>query len=234
MGPLSSRGFLFFDLFYTLSRPARRDPVTEFSILGLTKDEWNRYAVAPAVYTPRATGKVTDPIQIIDEIAATLPFPVSKETRELLLKLRVARMRTCLTEIPDSVLGTLQRLKSSGKRLCLLSNADAIDTQGWPDSPLRPLMEQAVFSWQAGVMKPDPAIYTLAAERMGARPEECIFIGDGSFGELAGAKAAGFAAIMTEEFDVKPEPSRMEMISISDAVIGSFPELIPLLTEKEA
>ncbi|WP_308447807.1 HAD family hydrolase [Micromonospora sp. AKA38] len=47
--------------------------------------------------------------------------------------------------------------------------------------------------------KPAPAIYRLAAERLGVRPAECVFVGDGADGELAGARAVGMTAFRTTE-----------------------------------
>jgi putative hydrolase of the HAD superfamily len=48
--------------------------------------------------------------------------------------------------------------------------------------------------------KPDPAVYRLAAERLGAEPEECVFVGDGADGELPGAAATGMTVFRTVEF----------------------------------
>lgn len=38
--------------------------------------------------------------------------------------------------------------------------------------------EDAVISGDVGMRKPDPAIYRLAAQRLGLKPEECVFVDD--------------------------------------------------------
>jgi putative hydrolase of the HAD superfamily len=43
---------------------------------------------------------------------------------------------------------------------------------------LRDCFDQVVSSARVGLAKPDPRIYRVAAERLGHRPEECIFVDD--------------------------------------------------------
>lgn len=40
------------------------------------------------------------------------------------------------------------------------------------------LFDDVVLSFQVGLAKPDPKIFTLAAERLGVQPEECLFVDD--------------------------------------------------------
>ena len=46
------------------------------------------------------------------------------------------------------------------------------------------------------MMKPDPRIYRLACERLGVQPSGCLYIGDGSSGELTGASTVGMDAVL--------------------------------------
>ena len=48
-----------------------------------------------------------------------------------------------------------------------------------------------VFSCAVGVKKPDPRIYRIATDRLKVKPQECLYIGDGSSHELTGAFKAG-------------------------------------------
>lgn len=52
-----------------------------------------------------------------------------------------------------------------------------------------------VVSEEAGVAKPDPAIFHLAIERLGCRPSEAIMVGDSWEADVVGARAAGIAPI---------------------------------------
>ncbi len=40
------------------------------------------------------------------------------------------------------------------------------------------LFDDVVLSFQVGLAKPDPKIFKLASERLGVRPEECLFVDD--------------------------------------------------------
>ena len=43
---------------------------------------------------------------------------------------------------------------------------------------IEPLIDAAFISGDLGVRKPDPKIYNMALETLGARPNECIFVDD--------------------------------------------------------
>jgi putative hydrolase of the HAD superfamily len=80
-------------------------------------------------------------------------------------------------------------------RLGVLSNADA----SLPDRLRAPLaihdlFDVVVCSAEVGMAKPDPAIYRLAAERLGLPPEACVFIDDAE-PNVEAARAVGMAAI---------------------------------------
>lgn len=51
-----------------------------------------------------------------------------------------------------------------------------------------------VISAEEGVSKPDPQIYQRTCERLGRRPDECLFVDDRE-ANVAGAEAAGLGAI---------------------------------------
>ena len=53
-----------------------------------------------------------------------------------------------------------------------------------------------VTSEEAGVQKPDRKLFLLCAEKAGAAPEECVFVGDSLKKDVLGARAAGMEAIL--------------------------------------
>lgn len=114
-------------------------------------------------------------------------------------EMRRALARRLLSTVPRSTLDTLDVLRANGSRLALVSNATAETAEAWPHTPLADRFDTAVFSCAVGLAKPDPAIYPLAADRLGAAPEACVFVGDGADDELTGATAAGMTAIRTTE-----------------------------------
>lgn len=69
------------------------------------------------------------------------------------------------------------------------------------------------------IRKPDPAIYKLAAERIGHSPENCIFIGDSYQQDIIPAKSVGYTTILLKnELVNKLDYDKADIIirSISD------------------
>ena len=90
----------------------------------------------------------------------------------------------------------MRRLRASGIKIGLVSNADVTEVAAWNRSPLAPHFHSAVFSCEVGEKKPDPAIYRIALERLGVSAEQTVFVGDGGSRELEGAKAVGLSTVM--------------------------------------
>lgn len=104
-----------------------------------------------------------------------------------------------LAGVPSSSVAVLDALRADGHRIGLVSNATAETAEAWPATDLARRFDVAVFSCDVGLAKPDPAIYRLAAERLGVDPADCVFVGDGADGELAGAAAVGMTVVRTTE-----------------------------------
>jgi len=91
---------------------------------------------------------------------------------------------------------TLRHLRERGLRTALVSMCSPEVPELWRALPVAQLIDVEVFSSEDGVRKPEPAIYALAAERLGVPAERVLYVGDGSFGELTGASAAGMTAVL--------------------------------------
>jgi HAD superfamily hydrolase (TIGR01509 family) len=84
---------------------------------------------------------------------------------------------------------SLRTLRRRGLELAIVSNWDIglgeqLGKAGFGELP-------AVSSAEAGSPKPDPAVFLLAAERLGVRPDRALHVGDSEVDEQ-GALAAGF------------------------------------------
>jgi epoxide hydrolase-like predicted phosphatase len=95
--------------------------------------------------------------------------------------------------LPDqAMVAAVRRAKEAGLRTGLLSNtwgprgAPSVDEE---------LFDAIVRSGDVGLRKPDPAIYLLTAERLGAEPERCVFVDDIP-ANVEGARAAGMTATL--------------------------------------
>jgi putative hydrolase of the HAD superfamily len=100
-----------------------------------------------------------------------------------------------LSPVPETV-ALLQALRSAGRRLYYLSNMPAPFASHLEaaHSVMR-CFDDGVFSARVGLVKPEPAIYALAARRFGHAPAELMFLDDHLPNVLA-ARACGWHALL--------------------------------------
>jgi putative hydrolase of the HAD superfamily len=98
------------------------------------------------------------------------------------------------------LLGYIAQLKKSGYKLSILSNVG----EDWLDNFLtkdeRGLFDDILLSYKVNLLKPDPMIYMMAADRLGFMTRECLFIDDRQVC-VDGAKAVDMEAIRYQNFD---------------------------------
>jgi putative hydrolase of the HAD superfamily len=96
---------------------------------------------------------------------------------------------------PDTaMLDGVRAARRAGVRTGLLSNSWG-DALAYDDALLEELFDAWVISSEVGLRKPDPAIYQLAAERLGLPPAACVFVDDLP-GNLKPARALGMATVL--------------------------------------
>ena len=220
---------IFFDLFFTLIVPVYDENINEYKILGLTPEEWEKYAEDDTLYEERAMGFVKSEKEIIDKIADIMPIKVDEETRGKLLMAREHRMKTALQNVSPKILSALKELRSKGIKICLISNADVIDSKYWNESPLSEFFDEAIFSCDVGLLKPDKRIYELAMEKMNCEPDQCMFVGDGGSSELNGAKSVGMKTVFTEMLDKKVPKQRERIMKDADHIVEDLEELVGIV-----
>jgi epoxide hydrolase-like predicted phosphatase len=138
------------------------------------------------------------------------------EARRLLEELEVGRMReaefepafAALLEVesgrlidrlfggmePDeAMIDGVRAARAAGVRTGMLSNSWGDDR--YDREQLAQLFDAWVISGEVGIRKPDPAIYELAAERLGLPPDACVFVDDLP-GNLKPARAIGMATVV--------------------------------------
>jgi len=95
---------------------------------------------------------------------------------------------------PDrAMLDGVRAARRAGVRTGMLSNSWGDDR--YDRAQLDELFDAWVISGEVGLRKPDPAIYELAAERLGLPPEACVFVDDLP-GNLKPALALGMATVV--------------------------------------
>ncbi|MEN6555969.1 MAG: HAD family phosphatase [Anaerolineaceae bacterium] len=81
-------------------------------------------------------------------------------------------------QLDQQVLHHMARLKGR-YRLGILSNAsDTTRALLEREYRLHELVDDIVISAEEGLVKPEPEIYLLAAQRLGTQPERCVFVDD--------------------------------------------------------
>jgi len=94
----------------------------------------------------------------------------------------------------EAMLDGVRELRAGGTPTVLLSNSWG-DALGYDRALLDELFDGWVISSEVGLRKPDPAVYELAAQRVGVPPHACVFVDDLP-GNLKPARALGMATVL--------------------------------------
>ncbi len=190
---------VYFDLFATLvsvSKAAAGRGRYTADILGLDRDRWNTACFSDQ----HDICETTSQLQIIEKLARSLApsIPMSR-IREAAGE-RQWRFDNALLQVEAEILQALESIRRRGIRLGLISNASTDEVRAWPDSPLRPLFDTALFSCECGLKKPDPAIYRLALSQLDVEAQHALFVGDGGSREHRGAFDSGIRSLLVTHF----------------------------------
>lgn len=129
------------------------------------------------------------------DICEKLGAKPGDERIEVCVNHRLEYVRRSLSPRPG-VVETVSALRDRGNRVGLISNTLEEVPLLWDSTPFTPMFDVALLSFAVGMAKPDPRIYALAAERLGVDAMDCLYVGDGSDGELSGAEQAGMTAVL--------------------------------------
>jgi putative hydrolase of the HAD superfamily len=96
----------------------------------------------------------------------------------------------------EVMVDAVRRVRGAGYRTALLTN----NAREWEPTwrtllPFDELFDVVLDSSVVGLRKPDPAIYHLACERLGLRPDECLFVDDLECNVVA-ARELGMEALL--------------------------------------
>ena len=94
--------------------------------------------------------------------------------------------------------GALARARRAGQQVVVVSNWDVTLAGVLERVGLAPLIDGVITSAAVGARKPDPVIFARALALAGARPSECLHVGDSLAEDVAGARAAGIRAVLLD------------------------------------
>lgn len=101
--------------------------------------------------------------------------------------------------VPAEVPGALDRLRATGRKLVVVSNANGTVKRKLARVGIAPKVHFILDSHEEGVEKPDPRLFHIALQRSGARAETTIHVGDLYHVDVVGARAAGLRAVLFDK-----------------------------------
>jgi putative hydrolase of the HAD superfamily len=146
-------------------------------------------------FPERAVGAMGDLSQTLHTLADRLGTQLTGKRLEAACQTRRELQRE-LFALRGDALSVLECLRMHGLKIGVLSDCSCELPETWPELPLATIVDVAVFSCIAGMRKPDPRLFRLAADELGVAPSRCLYVGDGGGRELSGARAAGMRSVL--------------------------------------
>jgi putative hydrolase of the HAD superfamily len=93
------------------------------------------------------------------------------------------------------------------------------------------MMRSVVVSADEGWRKPHASLFEKALRELDATPSETVFVGDSPVHDIAGAKALGIFAVLTQQYKARPYE---QFDPQPDAVITHLRELREVIAKLES
>jgi putative hydrolase of the HAD superfamily len=122
-------------------------------------------------------------------IGRDLGITVNRSTSDHLTELDIAGW----SQTDPTTLRLLADLNNAGVALALLSNAPVSFARFAEKQRWAAYFRERVFSGDVGAAKPDRKIFLALVERLGAQPQDCLFLDDRQ-ANVDGARSAGLRA----------------------------------------
>jgi HAD superfamily hydrolase (TIGR01549 family) len=128
----------------------------------------------------------------------------------------------------DGLHEVLSELRKRGYRLHVLSNNSSILPLQLELIETTDYFDTISWSEEMGVEKPDPRIFVLALERIGATAAEVVYVGDSVAADVEGAAGAGIIPIHADHRKRRPDGAELRVESLFGLL-----DLLPPLTAPE-
>ncbi len=117
------------------------------------------------------------------------------------------RLSPLIVRLLPYALQILEYLRAQEYKLHIITNGFVeVQTVKLRESDMRKYFQHIITSEEAGVKKPDPAIFNFAIEKTGAIPEESIMIGDDYEVDIEGAKKVGMKTVLFDPGSIFKNP----------------------------
>ncbi len=111
--------------------------------------------------------------------------------------------------------------KANGSKIGLLSNVaqDTLETI-FPKDELDAMFDEMILSYDTHLVKPDPKIYLLMADKLGVDPSRCVMIDD-AVENITGAKSSGMQGVVFKDVDqLESDLSKLGFQVIKTTIYG--------------
>lgn len=124
---------------------------------------------------------------------------------------------------------TIKELHSRGYKLGIIANTiTETEIPDWAvEDDVAQYFTTTILSSKVRLRKPNPAIYLLAAEAIGSKPETCAYIGDNPKRDVEGTFAAGYGLMVRIIDDGKPAETPSDTHK-PHHIIHQIPELLDI------
>lgn len=225
---------VIFDLFGTLIEKFSLQEHTDIlrqmaSIVSIPADDFVRMWFD--TFNERGLGVFQSPDANIVHICQKTGVRVEDNKVKIATQINLDYTRRSVKTCPFAI-EVLSYLKSHGYKTGLISNCSAEIPGILRNRSFTRSISVLVFSSLVGMQKPDPRIYKLAAEKLAAQSEACLYIGDGDENELKGAAQAGMHSVLIRvPSEDKADVYRVgtERDAWTGTVISSLKEVLTLL-----
>lgn len=178
-------------------------------------------------FNERSTGIFQSPDDNVEYICRTLGVSVNETQVKLATQTRFEYSVKSMIPRPEAI-EMLSQLKSLGYKTGLISDCSAEVPAIWETIPFAGLIDIPIFSCSVGIKKPDPRIYQLSANQLAVKPQECLYIGDGSSRELSGAMQAGMNPVLIRTLDDPNDAHQIEAEDWDGLTISSLRYVLTL------
>ncbi|HJT38088.1 MAG TPA: HAD family phosphatase [Actinomycetota bacterium] len=172
---------------------------------GITRDEFRNVMTGAArtegsPFAMVETGEITEE-QFDEAVAKLLSDACGKTIASSGLKQRMF----ALVKPDEAMWAAVRAARAAGIHTGLLSNSWG--GRDYPIDDLKEIFDDVVISGHVGLRKPDPEIYLLSADRIGALSDDCVFVDDFSV-NVEGAEAVGMTGVLHK--DARTTIARLE------------------------
>lgn len=108
---------------------------------------------------------------------------------------------------PSDACHTLEELRARGYGLGIITNREDVDRfyELLDRVELRNCFDTTLASGEVGISKPEPGVFHAALDRIGARADESVYIGDNYWADVVGARRAGVMPILYDPHNLFPD-----------------------------